>query len=311
MEAIPLNKIFDKKNNGIKLNVSVKVIKANKETEFLVADSSGSCTIKTTNLKPIFIANLKEKNFVRILNVKVNLTDKLIILDSTTSVFRSSSFEIIEGLEGDADDKILPKPIPTKDFQSMSRQRVSVPLNEVFEMKNWSKRFKITVKILKEISENEFLVADSTSSRKIKIDNLNSIYMANLIENNFVKILNATVDVASMLVIVDYKSSVFNIPRFENVKDPANARPKDESQNTVQYKIPKRAFDEFMKRANEKKFQTLGFLVGYKVDDVITVTDIIFGKQNATKYKVNDDGKQKYHFFKNVYLICTFLIQVF
>ena len=291
MEAIPLNKIFDKKNNGIKLNVSVKVIKSNKETEFLVADSSGSCTIKTTNLKPIFIANLKEKNFVRILNVKVNLTDKLIILDSTTSVFRSSSFEIIEGLEGDADDKILPKPIPTKDFQSMSRQRVSVPLNEVFEMKNWSKRFKITVKVLKAIGEKEFLVADSTSSCKIKIANLKSIYMANLDKDNFVKILDAKVDVVAKFVIVDYKSSVFNITRFENVKDPSNAQPIEESQKNLQYKIPKMVFEEFMNRANLKNVQTLGFLVGYKSDNIITVTDIVFGKQNANKYKVNDNGK--------------------
>ena len=289
MEAIPLNKIFDKKNNGIKLNISVKVIKANNNTatKFLVAD----CKIKTNNLKPIFIANLKEKNYVRILNVKVNSTDKFIILDSTTSVFRSSSFEIIEGLGGDVDDNILQKPIRTKDFQSMSRQQVSVPLDEVFEMKNWSKRFKITVKILKAISENEFLVADFTSSCKIKIANLKSIYMANLEENNFVKILDVKVDFVTNFVIVDYKSAVFNIPRFENVKDPSNAKPKGESQKNLQYKIPKMVFEEFMNRANLKNVQTLGFLVGYKTDNIITVTDIVFGKQNATKYKVNDNGK--------------------
>ena len=46
-----------------------------------------------------------------------------------------------------------------------------------------------------------------------------------------------------------------------------------------------------MKRAKLKKVQTLGFLVGFKIDDIITVTDIVFGKQNAYKYKVSDDGK--------------------
>ena len=75
----------------------------------------------------------------------------------------------------------------------MSRQQVAVPLKEVFEMKNWSKRLKLTVKILKKLSENEFLVADSTISCKIKIDNLKPIYIA--------------------------KSSVFNIPKFEKVHD--------------------------------------------------------------------------------------------
>ena len=75
----------------------------------------------------------------------------------------------------------------------MSRQQVAVPLKEVFKMKNWSKRLKLTVKILKKLSENEFLVADSTISCKIKIDNLKPIYIA--------------------------KSSVFNIPKFEKVHD--------------------------------------------------------------------------------------------
>ena len=89
----------------------------------------------------------------------------------------------------------------------------------------------------------------------------------------------------------DYKSAVFNIPRFENVKDPCNAKPKGESQKNLQYKIPKMVFEEFMNRANLKNVQTLGFLVGYKTDNIITVTDIVFGKQNATKYKVNDNGK--------------------
>ena len=73
-------------------------------------------------------------------------------------------------------------------------------------MKNWSKRLKLTVKILKKLSENEFLVADSTIPCKIKIDNLKPIYMANLEENNFVKILDAQVNVTSMLVILDHKS---------------------------------------------------------------------------------------------------------
>ena len=102
MEPITLNKIFDKKKDGTKLKISVKVIKAINSTEFLVADSSGSCKIKITNLKPIYIANLQEKNFLRIFNVKINLVDKIVILDSTSSVYKTSKFDTINGLEGDA-----------------------------------------------------------------------------------------------------------------------------------------------------------------------------------------------------------------
>ena len=75
------------------------------------------------------------------------------------------------------------------------------------------------------------------------------------------------------------------------VHDPANVKEKRTSQNNLQYKIPKKVFEEFKKRANLKKVQTLAFLVGFKIDDIITVTHIVFGKQNAFKHKVYDDGK--------------------
>ena len=294
-QQVSLNTIFTQKNDGSKFKITVKILRVTSSTEFLVADSTGSCKLKIDNLKSIYTGSLKESNFVKIFNVKTNIKEKHIIVDSTSKVFLTGRFEI--NLKkpilqtSKTVDKIPQKTIAGKDSQIKSRKQVTVPLKEVFERKNWSKRFKLTVKILKEISENEFLVADSTTSCKIKIENLKPIYMANLEENNFVKILDAKVSVASMQVILDYKTSIFNAPKFEKIHDPANVKEKSKSQINLQYKIPKKVFEEFMKRAKLKKVQTLGFLVGFKIDDIITVTDIVFGKQNAYKYKVNDDGK--------------------
>ena len=295
IQEASLKTIFMQKNDGFKFKIKVKILKTISSTDFLVADSTGSCKLKIDNLKPIYMGSFKENNFVKIFNVKTNIIEKHIIVDCTSKVFLIGRFEIdLKKAPLETSKTVVtipPKTIPEKDTKIMSRQQVAVPLKEVFEMKNWSKRLKFTVKILKKLSENEFLVADSTTSRKIKIDNLKPIYMANLEENNFVKILDAQVNVASMLVILDHKSSVFNIPKFEKVHDPANVKEKSTSQNNLQYKIPKKVFEEFKKRANLKKVQTLAFLVGFKIDDIITVTHIVFGKQNAFKYKVYDDGK--------------------
>ena len=125
------------------------------------------------------------------------MIEKHIIVDCTSKVFLIGRFEIdLKKAPLETSKTVVtipPKTIPEKDTRIMSRQQVAVPLKEVFEMKNWSKRLKLTVKILKKLSENEFLVADSTISCKIKIDNLKPIYIA--------------------------KSSVFNIPKFEKVHD--------------------------------------------------------------------------------------------
>ena len=70
----------------------------------------------------------------------------------------------------------------------MAVQSQQVSLNTIFTQKNDGSKFKITVKILRVTSSTEFLVADSTGSCKLKIDNLKSIYMGSLKDSNFVKI---------------------------------------------------------------------------------------------------------------------------
>ena len=64
----------------------------------------------------------------------------------------------------------------------------------------------------------------------------------------------------------------------------------------VRYKV---AFDAIEKisvekasenRKNDLIVETLAFLVGFKENDIVTVTDLVFGKQHGNLVSVVDDG---------------------
>ena len=68
------------------------------------------------------------------------------------------------------------------------------------------------------------------------------------------------------------------------------------SRKMVKYKVPNDVISRFCEKAGKNKkngnfIETLAFLVGFKENDVITVTDIVFGKQEASSISVDDHGK--------------------
>ena len=64
----------------------------------------------------------------------------------------------------------------------------------------------------------------------------------------------------------------------------------------VQYKVPFDAIEKiFVEKASENRkndliVETLAFLVGFKENDIVTVTDLVFGKQHGNLVSVVDDG---------------------
>ena len=64
----------------------------------------------------------------------------------------------------------------------------------------------------------------------------------------------------------------------------------------VQYKVPFDAIEKiFVEKASENRkndliVETLAFLVGFKENDIVTVTDLVFGKQHGNSVSVVDDG---------------------
>ena len=64
----------------------------------------------------------------------------------------------------------------------------------------------------------------------------------------------------------------------------------------VRYKVPYDVIEKFCEKAGANKknghhIETLAFLVGFKEDDVITVTDMVFGQQQGNLIRVEDHGK--------------------
>ena len=63
----------------------------------------------------------------------------------------------------------------------------------------------------------------------------------------------------------------------------------------IHYKIPNEVIEQFCEKACQNKknghfIETLAFLVGFKENYVITVTEIVFGQQTATSISVDDNG---------------------
>ena len=59
----------------------------------------------------------------------------------------------------------------------------------------------------------------------------------------------------------------------------------------VQYNIPDDVIAKFCQKAGEnRKIETLGYLVGFKNCDIITVTDFVFPRQRGTGTFVDDEG---------------------
>ena len=59
----------------------------------------------------------------------------------------------------------------------------------------------------------------------------------------------------------------------------------------VQYNIPDDVIAKFCQKAGEnRKIETLGYLVGFKNCDIITVTDLVFPRQRGTSTFVDDEG---------------------
>ena len=73
----------------------------------------------------------------------------------------------------------------------------------------------LTVKIIKQVKANQFLVADATGYRKIDLHGtLRYQYKKNIREQNYVIIEQATVDVVKGKIFLSVGTEVFNVREF-------------------------------------------------------------------------------------------------
>ena len=59
----------------------------------------------------------------------------------------------------------------------------------------------------------------------------------------------------------------------------------------VSYNIPRDVIEKFSQKASENsKIETLAYLIGFRNDYIITVTDLVFPRQKASCILVEDEG---------------------
>ena len=84
-----------------------------------------------------------------------------------------------------------------------------------FGRKSLSNKITLSVKIIKQIKANQFLVADATGYRKIDLHGtLPYRYKKNIREQNYVIIEQATVDVVKGKIFLNLGTEVFNVREF-------------------------------------------------------------------------------------------------
>ena len=84
-----------------------------------------------------------------------------------------------------------------------------------FGRKSPSNQITLSVKIIKQIKANQFLVADATGYRKIDLHGtLRYRYKKKICEQNHVRIEHATVDVVEGKIFLSIGTEVFNVREF-------------------------------------------------------------------------------------------------
>ena len=116
MAELKIKTAFNKDNIGKKNKFYVKVLAKTSENEFLIGDTSGHCRLSMDNPKPNAKNYVVPKAFIRILNAKLDMEQKRLILINTSSVFTTKVFEkVVEPETG----------IPTSQIASASASPIA------------------------------------------------------------------------------------------------------------------------------------------------------------------------------------------
>ena len=89
-----------------------------------------------------------------------------------------------------------------------------------------------------------------------------------------------------------------NIVCLDGTNDPLDV---DEN---VTFIYPKKMISKFQAKAKNFDVEIMAFVVGYKDNNVLTATELIYPKQTGTKTYVTDEGKQ-YHLYISISFIIT------
>ena len=99
---------------------------------------------------------------------------------------------------------------------SFKQSEKSTQLGDAFfGRKSPSNTITLTVKIIKQVKANQFLVADATGYRKIELHGtVRHQYKKKIRAQNYVRIEHATVDLLKWKIFLSITTEVFNVREF-------------------------------------------------------------------------------------------------
>ena len=93
---VEIRSAFTKENQSKKLRFAVKILGEVSSNKFLVADPTGNCTMELDSPKPAFMKYITAGSFVRIINPRIDVKDKKIILHGSSSIFKNNEIKNVQ-----------------------------------------------------------------------------------------------------------------------------------------------------------------------------------------------------------------------
>ena len=93
---------------------------------------------------------------------------------------------------------------------------------DVFGESNQKKKVKLTVRILGEVKESEYVISDASGYCNLVVESQKATHLKHVFPKNTIKILNPKIDAKNKTLTIHHASSVFQTKAIENFIKPPN-----------------------------------------------------------------------------------------
>ena len=93
-------------------------------------------------------------------------------------------------------------------------------ISDVFDPTNEKKKVKLTVRILGEVKESEFVISDTSGYCNLLVESQKATHLKHIFKKNTIKILNPKIDAKKKTITIHHASSVFQTKSIENFIKP-------------------------------------------------------------------------------------------
>ena len=124
--------LFTDENLAKKMKLSVKVLAKVGDSEFVISDPSGYCNMLLETKKTAHLNCVVPKQFIRILNPKIDLNAKRLIVHGGSSIFKTKAIENVVECPNLKDEKgPAENPVPQEIPQEILRAKKLSDVNKL------------------------------------------------------------------------------------------------------------------------------------------------------------------------------------